>query len=513
MRTARSRRRLRAAVVAAVVLASGLGLVPRPVLGSGAPPIVGRERPVDVASLVPAHARGARAPSGTVRVAETTWTEPRTTCAPIRFTMLGVVWRQRGKTEVPVRLSWGEEPDDLGPATLLHGDPAEGPDPGSPDDRGIDGTPPLWTGEARCVRFSMRLPAGEPIADLRLSFVNTNGTAEEPTLLASAGSAIAGALGSFADAFAPEPAAAMASRPRIITRTQWEADPDWMNCEIEYADEVRMAYVHHTAGSNDYTRAEAAGVVRGIYWYHTHSRGFCDIAYQFLIDRFGRIYEGRSGGIDRPTIGGHAMGFNTRSVGVAAMGNFEDRAVPKRVIRAYKRLLAWRLDVAFVKPTGRAWMTSAGGSTTRYEEGRRVQLDSISGHRDTGYTDCPGRRLYRKLDAIRQGALAIGMPKMWRPAQSRNRLEAVKEAVRWSARLSATLEWTIEITDPEGGTVKTFEGKSDRIVQHWRGRDRLGVPVLPGRYTVKIHGEGPRGGRTRTRVFVVRVDAPVPDEA
>ena len=511
MPTARSRHRLKALVVGVAVVASALGLVPRAVLGRNAPAVVGREQPVDVASLLPSHARGTRAPSGAVRLAEPTWTSPRTTCASIRFTMLGLVWRQRGGTEVPVRVSWGDTARDLGPATVIHADPAEGPDPGSPDDRGIDGTPPVWTGEARCVRFSMRLPADEPVRDVRLSFINTKGTAHDRSLLASAGAAISGAFSSLADGFSPEPAVAMTNRPRIITRAQWEADPDWMNCEIEYADELRMAYVHHTAGSNDYTRAEAAGVVRGIYWYHTNSRGYCDIAYQFLIDRFGRIYEGRSGGMTLPTIGGHAMGFNTRSVGVAAMGNFQSRAVPKRVISAYKRLLAWRLDLAFVRPTGKAWMTSSGGSTTRYEEGQRVRLKAISGHRDTGYTSCPGARLYRRLGDIRQGALAIGMPKMWRPAQSANRFEAVKESVRWTARLSSTLEWTVEIRDSDGDAVRTFRGKDDRISRDWRGRDDLGVPVLPGRYTVRIHGEGPRGGQTRTKVFVVRVEPPVPD--
>ena len=50
------------------------------------------------------------------------------------------------------------------------------------------------------------------------------------------------------------------------------------------------------------------------------SLGWCDIAYNFFVDRFGRTWQGRSGDLGVPIIGGHSKGFNTGSVGVAFLG-------------------------------------------------------------------------------------------------------------------------------------------------------------------------------------------------
>jgi uncharacterized protein with LGFP repeats len=176
-----------------------------------------------------------------------------------------------------------------------------------------------------------------------------------------------------------------------------------------------MAYVHHTVNSNAYSPSRADDLIRGIYAYHVKGRHYCDIAYNFLIDRFGRIFEGRYGGMDQPVIGGHAMGFNTGSTGIAALGTFTTAAPTKAMVNAYKRLLAWRLDVAHLRPTGKSVMESGGGSAQKFKKGQLVTLPVIAGHRDTGYTTCPGTRLYKRLGPIRRAAESIGLPKIWSP--------------------------------------------------------------------------------------------------
>ena len=62
---------------------------------------------------------------------------------------------------------------------------------------------------------------------------------------------------------------------------------------------LRLAIVHHTAGANGYTAAQAPAIVRAIQLYHVKGNGWNDIGYNFLVDRFGTVFEGRYGGIER----------------------------------------------------------------------------------------------------------------------------------------------------------------------------------------------------------------------
>ena len=117
-------------------------------------------------------------------------------------------------------------------------------------------------------------------------------------------------------------AQAAVPQPTIVTRAQWGADESWRSGTPDYAP-VRMAIVHHTVNGNDYTREQAPALVRAIYYYHAKSCGYRDIGYNFLIDRYGTIYEGRYGGITLGPVGAQTLGFNTGSTGISIIGNFE----------------------------------------------------------------------------------------------------------------------------------------------------------------------------------------------
>ncbi|HEX2030223.1 MAG TPA: N-acetylmuramoyl-L-alanine amidase [Actinomycetota bacterium] len=497
--------------LAAVIMAGlVLGILP-PVVAAAAPETVVRTEALDLRPLAPG---AAVTEAGAVRAPRASWSEPAVRCAPIRFTMVGVAWRQSGEAPVPVRLSWGSA-GALDRSARVVADPDEGPDPGSPDDHGLQGTPPLWTGEAECLRVRLRLPAGEALRDVRLVYINSSGTAWERSALASLGDALARGWRALWGMAAPAPASALAKKPAIITRSEWGADEslrnEWGGCDApDYAAKLKMAYVHHTAGSNSYTKAEADDVVRGVYAYHTgSSRKYCDIAYNFLIDRFGRIYEGRFGGMARPVIGAHAMGFNTGSTGVAAMGNFTTAKVPWKVTKAYKQLLAWRLDVAHRKPNGSSKMTSAGGSNTFYDAGEVVTLRTISGHRDTGYTTCPGQKLYDKLPAIRKGATKIGLPKIYNPRRNPKTLAPGEGDIRFRAKLSGKLDWWIEISNEAGNVVRRLTGTGKKIDRRWQGKSG-GIPVPPGDYTVVIGAENAGGAAARTAKLSLTVELALP---
>ena len=153
--------------------------------------------------------------------------------------------------------------------------------------------------------------------------------------------------------------------------------------------EVHAGFVHHTVNANSYTRAQVPAIIRGIYAYHTQSRGWSDVGYNFLVDRFGRIWEGRYGGVDRPVVGAHTSGYNDDSFAMSAIGNFDVTRPSAAMVDAYGRLFAWKLSLHGVRAgSTRQWVTK------RY-------LPAIEGHRDVGQTACPGRYLYAKVPAIR----------------------------------------------------------------------------------------------------------------
>ena len=153
-----------------------------------------------------------------------------------------------------------------------------------------------------------------------------------------------------------------------MPRSGWGADESIRrSASRSYAPAIRFAIVHHTAGPNGYSPAQAAAIMRGIELYHVKSNGWNDIGYNFLVDRYGTVYEGRYGGIDRNVVGAHARGFNTGSVGVAVIGTFERGAIPAAAETSLEKLLAWRLDLAHVDPL--STLTVVSGGSERYPAG------------------------------------------------------------------------------------------------------------------------------------------------
>ncbi|MBK3647910.1 peptidoglycan recognition protein, partial [Streptomyces sp. MBT33] len=191
-------------------------------------------------------------------------------------------------------------------------------------------------------------------------------------------------------------------RPRIITRRGWGADESLRERGFVYTKKVKAAFVHHTASGNGYRCSQAASVIRGIYRYHVRSMGWRDIGYNFLVDKCGNIYEGRAGGVAKPVLGAHTLGFNTNSMGVAVLGTFGSAKPPAAVLKAIARLTAWKLGLYGANPRGKTYLKSGGGNL--YRKGKNVRLNVISGHRDGFATDCPGRQLYSKLGTARTTA-------------------------------------------------------------------------------------------------------------
>ncbi len=187
--------------------------------------------------------------------------------------------------------------------------------------------------------------------------------------------------------------AASVAPPAITGRAAWGADERLRSGSPSYAT-VRAAVVHHTAGSNSYTAGEVPAVLRGILAFHTSGRGWSDIGYNVLADKYGRLWEGRYGGLSKGVVGAHVAGYNTGSFGISVMGTYDAAAPPAATQESVARAIAWKLSLSGVSAT-----------TTTTLAGRSIP--TVVGHRDLGQTACPGQAFYNRLGAIRERARAL----------------------------------------------------------------------------------------------------------
>ncbi|HSK23155.1 MAG TPA: N-acetylmuramoyl-L-alanine amidase [Egicoccus sp.] len=288
--------------------------------------------------------------------------------ASIPFTMVGFRLPE-GVDTLRVRTAgddgkWGEWYD------LERTSNEDGPDAGSEEDRGDRSehyTEPVFVGEA--TRFQVELPAAE--------FEEAGGDVQvSATVLDTEG--LSGGPVSRKAVTVEGPVAEAASEPSFVSRAQWGAAP--YRGDVKYYDNVDLVVVHHTAGSNNYSRSQAPGIVRGIQRYHQDSNGWSDIGYNMLVDRFGTLYEGREGGLGRGVIGAHASSYNVGSFGISVLGNFYEVDAPQAAYETLADGIAWKAAIHGFDPLG---------TTTRTAKGALVR--TITGHRDVGSTACPGR--------------------------------------------------------------------------------------------------------------------------
>ena len=301
-------------------------------------------------------------------------------------------------------------------------------DAGRDDGAGRAGTDELVTGGADAVQASVVGDAAALPADLTLALVPDHPSGEsdlgaadvrtaeaEPTGVAAASAAQSGLRDDRGPAEnltgatavqlpAAAPAAAQDDPSALVTtREEWGANPAYLNWWPNYAPADHVV-VHHTAGTNDYTAEQSPSIVRGIYYYHAVILGWGDIGYNFLVDKYGQVFEGRYGTLDSDpgtmVVGGHAYGANTGTMGISMMGNYSSVSPSEIQIERVGQMAGWFL--------ARAGIADAHGSsgftfraTQKYRRGQTIDLDTISAHRDVGYTTCPGDAGYSAMGQIR----------------------------------------------------------------------------------------------------------------
>jgi putative cell wall-binding protein len=468
---------------------------------------------VDPASLAEvrsvAERRARRAPKvdGTVAAAVPAATaDPSVLTAPKAtqgFDLVGVTWDSGSApdgTAVQVRVREDGTWTDWEPMPVVDG----GPDDGSPEAlraRGRTGTEPLLSTGADGVQVRVDTPDGTVPSGLRVELVDPGSSAADAALTPQD---------------PPASAQARAPRPAIITRAQWGADETLRNGDPGVNAQVRALFLHHTAGSNSYSAAQAAAQVRSIYAYHTRSLGWSDIGYNFLVDRFGRVYEGRYGSITQASRGAHAGGFNTDTMGVSAMGNFDVARPPAALVNGASAVMGWLAERFDINPSGRVVLTSEGGGTSRYAAGVRVTVNTISGHRDVGLTACPGQYLYPYLGTIRSRTAAALAPGLASPRASARTVPYGTSAVTVSGSVPTTMTWTLTVTPRCGPAfTRTVSGRSPySVAATWDLRDGTGTAVRPGVYDLSLASRSPVGSAPTFRAQVEVLATPTsPDPA
>jgi hypothetical protein len=195
-------------------------------------------------------------------------------------------------------------------------------------------------------------------------------------------------------------------QPVIIGRGAWHADEKDVRQRPIYDPSVKAVFIHQTDNPDTYDcKADVPAMLLAMEQRHI-GLGWDDLGYNFVVDRCGHIYEGRAGGVDRAVRGAHTEGFNTDTVGIAALGTFgSGEKLPLPMLESIAAIAAWKLAPG-TDPTGRVRLVSTNDGS-RYPKGTSVELNVISGHRDVYQTDCPGDALYGALPWLRRTAAWI----------------------------------------------------------------------------------------------------------
>lgn len=266
-----------------------------------------------------------------------------------------------------------------------------------------------------------------------------NATLDVPAGASLGGQGIGGALGTIrAVGTTPDGRSYVTEVPglTITTRKGWGADERVMDWTPEKTT-FKGAVVHHTAGSNNYTKAQVPGIVQGVYRYHAVTLGWGDVGYHLLVDKFGGVWEGRAGGLTNSVVGGHALGANSTTFGISVLGDYMHVRPTDEALDAVAKAVAWKLKVhgianldASFTTKGKQWGKSS------------IQLPIVSAHRHVGGTSCPGDAFMTRWDEL--VAKVRSHAKQGKPSKPAEKpLPRSAPAPQWVARQTIGTGWNV----------------------------------------------------------------------
>lgn len=387
--------RSRAMLAGVVTLAVGtFGFSPQPAAAAPAP-----EETVGVTRIVLTDEAGQRSPAAVAGAPDNSSLSVDTGEITVdEFLVAGLTWAPDDQLAADVRMRVREQGNWSDWLEIA-------PDDASDGAAARAGSEPFVTGGADGVQIEVACSPADLPADLHLTMISS---AQKVAPAMTSRVMVA------SDSMAAVAAVSASNAPAIHTRAAWgltAAEEQYTSntWPPEFA-QLKAAVVHHTAGTNNYTAAQSAGVVHAIWQYHAQVLAWGDIGYNFLVDKYGQMFEGRrnsmpaSGGYSIPSSipagfiaqGGHASSYNKGTLGISAMGDYSQTALiadPTLVVEPIAQLIAWKFEMAgldVVDASGKRVPSGivSPGTSAAYPVG--TQLPRIIGHKDVNSTLCPG---------------------------------------------------------------------------------------------------------------------------
>ena len=284
-------------------------------------------------------------------------------------------------------------------------------------------TDPVYVGDVDRVEAEVTVPEGLPVSGFKLVVIDPGYATHPSTASVTTSSTASTALAnprtanpntslSTGRSATIRPASVVTPNGQTIhTREVWweKGDPD-MTWTPDRSGSWQGAVVHHTDGSNDYAQWEVPAIINGIYVYHNRTRHWGDIGYNFLVDKYGGIWEGRDEGVANQVVqasevvGAHTKHFNSKTFGVAILGNFTSTSPSSAAVSSVASVIAWEFAALGISnPYG----------TFQYSGTQPV----ITGHGDASHsgwtgddgsnkTTCPGQGVWNAMGTIRSDVAA-----------------------------------------------------------------------------------------------------------
>lgn len=238
----------------------------------------------------------------------------------------------------------------------------------------------------------------------------------------------------------------------IVSLTRYENGKKLL-WPIKKTKKIDRIILHHTAENLDQDTDDAT-LIRAIYYYHARTRGWWDIGYNYIVGQRWQVYEGRAWG--DYVEGAHAYANNLGSVWVSVIGNYEHMNLnrdQRKWLEDLLVILSKKYGINVTESTTGVRTCKNGSSECLFDESL---IKRLHGHRDVGYTSCPGTNLYNTLWELRETIVS----KVWNITPVLN-----------------TEIWKIDPVPPEDALVYVAFGSTSTIKKASIPTVRPGKPI------------------------------------